>query len=128
MCGHPGCGKAFAHPSNRRAHERTHRGEKPYACHYPGCGKAFAHSTTLREHQDVHEGRKTHVCTWVVGPAGQTCGASFARVSNFGRHKRKVHGGAAANATSANAHASASANASACRKVAAAPAEEGSQA
>ena len=87
LCSHPGCGKRFAHPSNRRAHERSHRGEKPYACIYAGCGKRFAHSTTLMEHHNTHEGRKPHVCDWPIG-GGRTCGKAFARISNFGRHKK----------------------------------------
>ena len=41
--------KRFAEKSNVASHERTHTGEKPYACFY--CGKTFAHSGAARKHE-----------------------------------------------------------------------------
>ncbi|CAO2641219.1 Zinc finger protein 431 [Lemmus lemmus] len=77
------CGKAFARPSERKIHERSHTGEKPYECSQ--CGKAFAYPSSLQRHERNHTVEKPFEC--------HQCGKAFTHNSHLQRHERSHSGG-----------------------------------
>ncbi|KAJ5348489.1 Zinc finger C2H2 [Penicillium brevicompactum] len=52
----------FARQATLDRHERSHRGDKPYACKH--CGKSFTDSSELKTHSRTHTGEKPFKCTW----------------------------------------------------------------
>ena len=58
------CSRTFARKANLITHQRTHNGEKPYAC---SCGSRFARSDALKEHIK-RAGSPQH--TAIVAPQG----------------------------------------------------------
>ena len=54
------CGKIFKTKSNFQVHERSHTGEKPYACKY--CNRRFTSSGNRREHHRRHNDNKIYHC------------------------------------------------------------------
>jgi len=77
------CGKTFKTKSNFQVHERSHTGEKPYACMY--CGRRFTSSGNRREHHRRHNDKKIYKC---IEPS---CGQSFHRYNILVLHCQKVH-------------------------------------
>ncbi|KAB0359469.1 hypothetical protein FD754_003625, partial [Muntiacus muntjak] len=73
------CGKGSKDRSSLTTHERTHTGEKPYAC--GECGRSFHQKSDFITHQRTHTGEKPYVC-------GQECGRNFSDKSVLITHER----------------------------------------
>jgi hypothetical protein len=48
------CGGRFKRQEHLRRHERTHTGERPFACIIDGCGTRFSRSDNLKAHRRTH--------------------------------------------------------------------------
>ncbi|XP_054881688.1 zinc finger protein 436-like [Poeciliopsis prolifica] len=78
------CGKKFPNPSQHRAHQRSHTGDKPFHCDV--CGRSYRLQQLLQDHRYTHGGQKPYSCS--------ACAQTFSRASSFLRH-RSIHGGQA---------------------------------
>ncbi|XP_026046388.1 zinc finger protein 708-like isoform X1 [Astatotilapia calliptera] len=76
------CGKKFPNPSQYRAHQRSHTGEKPFHCDI--CGKSYRLKELLRDHRYTHTGEKPYRCS--------LCPKTFNLATSFMRH-RSIHSG-----------------------------------
>ncbi|GAA6013971.1 hypothetical protein JCM11491_003473 [Sporobolomyces phaffii] len=52
VCSHAGCNKAYTRRSRLEEHERTHTGERPFAC--PDCSATFTRDSHLKAHVRSH--------------------------------------------------------------------------
>jgi len=55
-CRHPPCTRKFSHTSERKDHETTHTGDKPYMC--PNCGETYRRNANLWRHKKKCVGMK----------------------------------------------------------------------
>ncbi|XP_069579884.1 zinc finger protein 627-like [Brachyistius frenatus] len=76
------CGKKFPNPSQYRAHQRSHTGEKPFHCDI--CGKSYRLKELLRDHRYTHSGETPYRCS--------LCCRTFSLATSFMRH-RSIHSG-----------------------------------
>lgn len=82
LCSYAGCGKRYTKRSRLIAHERRHRGEKPFACGWEGCGWGFSRADELARHRRSHTGHKPFKCG--------VCGKAFGRSDHLKKHI-KIH-------------------------------------
>ncbi|CEL56273.1 Transcription factor IIIA OS=Schizosaccharomyces pombe (strain 972 / ATCC 24843) GN=sfc2 PE=2 SV=1 [Rhizoctonia solani AG-1 IB] len=52
VCSHVGCERSYRKPSRLQEHERSHTGERPFAC--SECGKSYLRESHLRAHARSH--------------------------------------------------------------------------
>jgi hypothetical protein len=83
-CSYDGCDATFATLANKKRHEKTHAGDRPYACDY-GCGKAFSRKYDMKVHLRVHTKEKPYSCSV------ESCSKRFSRNSSLREHERSIH-------------------------------------
>jgi hypothetical protein len=76
-----GCGKLFRYATARRIHERSHTGERPFACTWPNCNKAFTARNMLTKHVKIHADQPMS-CPF------PPCTKTFSALSSLKRHTR----------------------------------------
>ena len=72
------CPRRFAEKGKVVRHERTHTGEKPYAC--STCPRRFSIKSNVPKHERTHTGERPYACSM--------CPMRFAQKSTVARHER----------------------------------------
>eukprot|EP00794_Sanderia_malayensis_P020470 gene20470-22486_t len=109
------CTKCFTCPSDLKAHDRVHSGNRPFTCKQ--CGKSFTQTGNLKKHERyVHQGLprpasnkyKCKQCDMSFPTSGETtahrhvhnntkpfqclyCGMAFTQKGNLKKHVRRSH-------------------------------------
>jgi hypothetical protein len=87
----PTCHRAFTRRTILVNHQRTHTGEKPFACAIPGCIHTFAQQSDKTRHEQAQHTEKTFRCgsSGSEGPSWG-CGKTFRRKDGLLEHHRKT--------------------------------------
>ncbi|GAA6003772.1 hypothetical protein JCM10207_003591 [Rhodosporidiobolus poonsookiae] len=87
MCTWPNCGKCYTRPVRLEEHQRTHTGERPFAC--PQCSSTFARDSHLKAHMRTHKSAadKAYIC------AEEGCDKKFWTSQHLKKHIEVVHQG-----------------------------------
>lgn len=75
------CGRHFMLKHNRKSHEETHAGKRPFQCEY--CPSTFTLRTSLNDHTKLHTGERPFLCT--------ICGKGFVSNAKLNGHAKRVH-------------------------------------
>lgn len=75
------CPKKFNSNNNRKEHENTHTGNRPYNCKI--CSKAFASRRNISAHEKIHKGSKPHQC--------KVCNRTYTERRHLDGHTRANH-------------------------------------
>jgi len=90
----PTCHRKFSRRNILVNHERTHTGEKPYACSFEGCNKTFAQQGDQTRHEQAQHFEKSFQCgdSQSGGPSWG-CGKRFRRKDGLLEHHSKTKKG-----------------------------------
>lgn len=75
------CGRNFMLKHNRKSHEETHAGKRPFQCEY--CPSTFSLKTSLNDHTKLHTGERPFLCT--------ICGKGCVSNAKLNGHVKRVH-------------------------------------